>query len=53
LVLAHRNGNCGRSSDFTHAFDAFVNTMSGVGIASLRNGIQSIGVKDNEVLSPS
>ncbi len=36
--------------DFTHAFEAFVNTMSGVSIASLRKGFLSAGVKDNEVL---
>src|SRR2546430_2116817 len=36
--------------DFTHAYEAWVNTMSGVSIASLRKGMQSIGVKDNEVL---
>jgi len=36
--------------DFTHAFEAFVNTMQGVSIAALNKGFQSIGVKDNEVL---
>jgi hypothetical protein len=36
--------------DLTRAFDAFVNTMRGVSIASLHKGFQSIGVKDNEVL---
>jgi hypothetical protein len=36
--------------DATHAFEAFVNTMQGVSIASLRKGFQSIGVKDGEVL---
>ena len=36
--------------DFTHAFEAFVNTMSGLSIASLRKGFLSTGVKDNEVL---
>jgi hypothetical protein len=36
--------------DFTHAFEAFVNTMQGVSIASLHKGFLSIGVKDNEVL---
>jgi hypothetical protein len=36
--------------DFTHAFDAFVNTMSGVSIAALNKGLQSVGVKDNEVI---
>ncbi len=36
--------------DFTHAFEAFVNTMAGVSIAALNKGFRSIGVKDNEVL---
>jgi hypothetical protein len=36
--------------DFTHAFNAFNNTMRGVSIAALHKGFQSIGVKDNEVL---
>jgi hypothetical protein len=36
--------------DFTHAYEAFVNTMSGVSINSLRKGLQSVGVKDNEVI---
>ena len=36
--------------DFTHAFEAFVNTMQGPSIAALRKGFQSVGVKDNEVL---
>jgi hypothetical protein len=36
--------------DYTHAFDAFTNTMRGVSIAALRKGLQSIGVKDNEVI---
>ncbi len=36
--------------DFTHAFEAFVNTMRGVSIESLRRGFLSVGVKDNEVL---
>ncbi|MGH8068572.1 MAG: DUF1254 domain-containing protein [Candidatus Entotheonellia bacterium] len=36
--------------DFTHAFEAFVNTMQGVSIHALRKGFLSIGVKDNEVL---
>lgn len=36
--------------DFTHAFDAFNNTMRGVSIAALHKGFLSIGVKDNEVL---
>jgi hypothetical protein len=36
--------------DFTHAFEAFVNTMRGVSIEALHKGFLSIGVKDNEVL---
>lgn len=36
--------------DFTHAFEAFVNTMQGVSINSLHKGFLSIGAKDNEVL---
>jgi hypothetical protein len=36
--------------DFTHAFEAFVNTMQGVSIDALRKGFLGIGVKDNEVL---
>src|SRR4029453_15344575 len=36
--------------DFTHAFEAFVNTFQGVSIRALHKGFQSIGVKDNEVL---
>ena len=36
--------------DFTHAFRAFVDTLQGVSIHALRKGMQSIGVKDNEVL---
>jgi hypothetical protein len=36
--------------DFTHAFDAFVNTFQGVNAAAIRNGFLSIGVKDNEIL---
>jgi hypothetical protein len=36
--------------DFTHAFDAFNDTMRGVSLASLHKGFQSIGVKDNEAL---
>ena len=36
--------------DYTHAYNAFVNTMQGVSIAALRMGMASIGVKDNEVL---
>jgi len=36
--------------DFTHAFEAFVNTLQGVSIRALHKGLLSIGVKDNEVL---
>jgi hypothetical protein len=36
--------------DYTHAYNALVNTMQGVSIASFRKGMASIGVKDNEVL---
>jgi hypothetical protein len=36
--------------DFTHAYNAFVNTMSGVSINALRKGLLSVGVKDNEVI---
>jgi hypothetical protein len=36
--------------DFTHAFEAFVNSFQGVSIHGLHKGMESIGVKDNEVL---
>ncbi|WP_414645903.1 DUF1254 domain-containing protein [Bradyrhizobium sp. 26S5] len=36
--------------DFTHAFEAFVNTFQGVSIRALHKGLLSAGVKDNEVL---
>jgi hypothetical protein len=36
--------------DFTHAFDAFNNTMRGVSVASIHKGLLSAGVKDNEVI---
>jgi hypothetical protein len=36
--------------DFTHAYNAFVNTMSGVSIDAARQGLLSAGVKDNEVI---
>jgi hypothetical protein len=36
--------------DFTHAFEAFVNTLQGVSIHALHKGLLSAGVKDNEVL---
>jgi hypothetical protein len=35
---------------FTHAFEAFVNTMQGVNMAAARRGFLDIGVKDNEIL---
>ena len=36
--------------DFTHAFEAFVNTMQGVNMAAGRKGLLDVGVKDNEIL---
>jgi hypothetical protein len=36
--------------DFTHAYEAFVNTMQGVNAAAARKGLLDIGVKDNEIL---
>ena len=36
--------------DFTHAFEAFVNTFQGVNMAAIREGNLSIGVKDNEII---
>ena len=36
--------------DFTHAFEAFVNTVQGVNAAAIRKGFLEIGVKDNEIL---
>ena len=36
--------------DFTHAYNAFMNSLDGVSIATLRKGMQSVGVKDNEVI---
>ena len=36
--------------DFTHAFEAFVNTMQGVNAEAIRKGFLDIGVKDNEIL---
>ena len=36
--------------DFTHAFEAFVNTMQGVNAAAIKKGFLDIGVKDNELL---
>ena len=35
--------------DFTHAFNAFVNTMQGVNMAAIRKGMLAVGVKDNEI----
>ena len=35
--------------DFTHAFEAFVNTFQGVNAAAIRKGMLDIGVKDNEI----
>lgn len=36
--------------DFTYAYRAFMDNMRGVSIHALQKGMQSIGVKDNEVL---
>jgi hypothetical protein len=36
--------------DFTYAYRAFMDNMRGVSIHALHKGMQSIGVKDNEVL---
>lgn len=36
--------------DFTHAYEAFVNTMQGVNAAAVHKGFADIGVKDNEML---
>ena len=36
--------------DFTHAYDAFVNTFQGVNMAAIHEGFQSVGVKDNEIM---
>ena len=36
--------------DFTHAYDAFVNTMRGVSIHAAAQGPPDVGVKDNEVI---
>jgi hypothetical protein len=36
--------------DFTHAYNVFMNSMDGVSIATLRKGLQSVGVKDNEFI---
>ncbi len=37
-------------SDFTHAFEAIVNTFQGVNMAAIRKGFLDIGVKDNQIL---
>ena len=36
--------------DFTYAYRAFMDNLRGVSIQAVRKGLQSIGVKDNEVL---
>jgi len=36
--------------DFTHALRAFSDTLQGVSIMAVRKGLQSVGVKDNEVI---
>jgi len=36
--------------DFAHAYNVFMNTMDGVSIAAIHKGLQSMGVKDNEVI---
>jgi len=36
--------------DFTHAFEAFVNTFQGVNMAAIRKGLLDFGVEDNEIL---
>jgi hypothetical protein len=36
--------------DFTHAYNAFVNTMQGVSLVAARRGALDVGVKDNEIL---
>ena len=35
--------------DFTHAFEAFVNTFQGANMAAVHKGFQTVGVKDNEI----
>ena len=35
--------------DFTHALNAFMNTMQGVNMAAIRKGVLAVGVKDNEI----
>jgi hypothetical protein len=36
--------------DFTHAYNAFVNTMQGVSLVAARKGALEAGVKDNEII---
>ena len=36
--------------DFTHAFEAFVNTVQGVGFQATHMGLLDAGVKDNDVV---
>ena len=36
--------------DFTHAYEAFVNTMQGVNAAAIHKGFLDSGVKDNDIL---
>ncbi len=36
--------------DFTHAFEAFANTMQGVSVHAIRKGLLDFGVKDNEFI---
>jgi hypothetical protein len=36
--------------DFSHAFDAFMNTLQGASINAAHKGFLSVGVKDNEIL---
>ncbi len=36
--------------DYTHAYNAFMNTLSGVSIHALHKGLLNAGVKDNEVI---
>jgi hypothetical protein len=36
--------------DFTHAYNAFANTMQGVSLVAVRRGFLDAGVKDNEIL---
>jgi len=36
--------------DYQHAFRAFTDTLQGVSIYAVRKGLESVGVKDNEVI---